>query len=233
MLRCAVFSSHGLNLSVEERVRRKLIFAGVSPKLSSFGQVVRRCNLMAVGKCTRAKTQQPARRAARGFHPLQKPRATPPDAEPKNNLRKYDGSSLWQGWTTHSPANRHDITDRAVGRTTEQLAKLVDHGIAVLNAPPAIGGVLIALIVFTPEALSALRAALDNQLQRAVNLCLGAVSSTIGLTVPAILVIGLITGQSVVLGLPQPAWSFSRSHSCSARSRSADRPQPFWRARSI
>jgi Ca2+:H+ antiporter len=54
------------------------------------------------------------------------------------------------------------------------------------------GGVLIALIVFTPEAMSALRAALGNQLQRAVNLCLGAVSSTIGLTVPAILVIGLI-----------------------------------------
>jgi Ca2+/H+ antiporter len=115
----------------------------------------------------------------------------------------------------------------------EQLAKLVDHGIAVLKAPPALGGVLIALIVFTPEAMSALRAALGNQLQRAVNLCLGAVSSTIGLTVPAILVIGLITGQSVVLGLPQPAWSFSRSHSCSARSRSADRPQPFWRARCI
>jgi Ca2+:H+ antiporter len=61
--------------------------------------------------------------------------------------------------------------------------------------------VLIALIVFTPEAMSALRAALDNQMQRAVNLCLGAVSSTIGLTVPAVLVIGLITGQSVVLGL--------------------------------
>jgi Ca2+:H+ antiporter len=83
----------------------------------------------------------------------------------------------------------------------EQLAKLIDHGIAVLNAPPAMGGVLIALIVFTPEAMSALRAALGNQLQRAVNLCLGAVSSTIGLTVPAILVIGLITGQPVVLGL--------------------------------
>jgi Ca2+:H+ antiporter len=78
---------------------------------------------------------------------------------------------------------------------------LVDHGIAVLHAPPAIGGVLIALIVFTPEAMSALRAALDNQMQRAVNLCLGAVSSTIGLRVPAILAIGLITGQSVVLGL--------------------------------
>ena len=48
----------------------------------------------------------------------------------------------------------------------KQLAKLIDHGIAVLGAPAALGGVLIAVIVFTPEAISALRAALDNQLQR-------------------------------------------------------------------
>ena len=83
----------------------------------------------------------------------------------------------------------------------KQLAKLIDHGIAVLGAPVALGGVLIALIVFTPEGMSALRAALDNQLQRAVNLCLGAALSTIGLTVPAVLGIGLITGQQVILGL--------------------------------
>lgn len=83
----------------------------------------------------------------------------------------------------------------------KQLAKMVDHGIAVLGAPAALGGVLIALIVFTPEGLSALRAALANQLQRAVNLCLGAALSTIALTVPAVLGIGLITGQPVILGL--------------------------------
>jgi Ca2+:H+ antiporter len=83
----------------------------------------------------------------------------------------------------------------------KQLAKLVDHGIAALGAPSALGGVLIALIVFTPEGLSALRAALANQLQRAVNLCLGAALSTIGLTVPAVLGIGLVTGQTVKLGL--------------------------------
>ena len=118
--------------------------------------------------------------------------------EPKDNLRKYHRSSLGK-------IGRHTllliIMILPIVLLAEQLAKLVDHGIAVLKAPPALGGVLIALIVFTPEAMSALRAALDNQMQRAVNLCLGSVSSTIGLTVPAILVIGLITGQSVVLGL--------------------------------
>jgi Ca2+:H+ antiporter len=119
-------------------------------------------------------------------------------AEPKDDLRNYSWSSLGK-------VGRHTVllivTMLPIVLLAKQLAKLVDHGIAVLHAPPAIGGVLIALIVFTPEAMSALRAALDNQLQRSVNLCLGAASSTIGLTVPAILVIGLITGQSVVLGL--------------------------------
>jgi Ca2+:H+ antiporter len=83
----------------------------------------------------------------------------------------------------------------------KQLAKLIDHGIGVLGAPSALGGVLIAMVVFTPEGLSALRAALANQLQRAVNLCLGGALSTIGLTVPAVLAAGWITGSPVVLGL--------------------------------
>ncbi|MBL6458567.1 hypothetical protein JMJ55_24830 [Belnapia sp. T6] len=83
----------------------------------------------------------------------------------------------------------------------KSLAKVLDYGIAVLGAPPALGGVLIAMVVFTPEGISALRAITANQLTRAVNLCLGAATSTLGLTVPAVLVIGLATGQPVVLGL--------------------------------
>jgi len=84
---------------------------------------------------------------------------------------------------------------------SKSLAAVLDFGIARLGAPAALGGVLIAMVVFTPEGLSALRAVATNQLTRAVNLCLGAATSTLGLTVPAILVIGLLTGQTVVLGL--------------------------------
>ncbi len=93
------------------------------------------------------------------------------------------------------------ITMLPIVLLAKQLAKLIDHGIVVLGAPPALGGVLIALIVFTPEAIAALRAALDNQLQRSINLCLGSSASTIGLTVPAILGLGLATGKTMVLGL--------------------------------
>lgn len=84
---------------------------------------------------------------------------------------------------------------------SKSLAKFLDQGIALSGAPPALGGIIIAMIVFTPEGISALKAVAANQLTRAINLCLGAATSTLGLTVPAILLIGLLTHQPVVLGL--------------------------------
>ncbi|MBX8828174.1 calcium:proton antiporter, partial [Ochrobactrum sp. SFR4] len=54
------------------------------------------------------------------------------------------------------------------------LAILIDYGIETVNAPVALGGVLIAIIVFTPESITAVKAALNNEMQRAINLCLGA-----------------------------------------------------------
>ena len=83
----------------------------------------------------------------------------------------------------------------------KKLAVPIDHGIRVLGAPAALGGFLVAVLVLSPESVSAVRAALANQLQRSVNLLLGSVLATIGLTIPAVLTIGLLTGKSIVLGL--------------------------------
>jgi Ca2+:H+ antiporter len=58
-------------------------------------------------------------------------------------------------------------------------------------------------LVLAPEGLTALHAALDNQLQRAVNVCLGSALATIGLTIPAVLTIALIAKVDVHLGLDQ------------------------------
>ena len=82
-----------------------------------------------------------------------------------------------------------------------QLAVPIEHGIRVLGAPAALGGLLVAAVVLSPESLSAARAALANQLQRSVNILLGSVLATIGLTIPAVLIIGLATGKAIVLGL--------------------------------
>jgi Ca2+:H+ antiporter len=93
------------------------------------------------------------------------------------------------------------VTLAIVVALAEYLAILVDFGIEDLQLPDALGGVLVAVLVLSPEGLSAFRAALDNRLQRAVNVCLGSALATIGLTIPAVLTIGLITGREVHLGL--------------------------------
>ncbi|UUX50848.1 hypothetical protein NUH88_03900 [Nisaea acidiphila] len=84
---------------------------------------------------------------------------------------------------------------------SKRMATVVDYGIVQVSAPPAIGGVIIALLVLIPEGMAALQAARTNRLQRSVNLLLGSALSTIGLTVPAVLAIGLLTGEMITLGL--------------------------------
>lgn len=86
---------------------------------------------------------------------------------------------------------------------SEFLAVIVDYGIEDLDLPDSLGGVLIAILVLAPEGLAALHAALANHLQRAVNVCLGSALATIGLTIPAVLIVGLVTGRDVHLGLTQ------------------------------
>ncbi len=82
-----------------------------------------------------------------------------------------------------------------------KLAYPVDYAIETLHAPVAVGGVAMAVIVATPEAISAVRAASANHLQRSINIFLGSVLSTIGLTVPAIIIVGQLTGHPIELGL--------------------------------
>lgn len=84
---------------------------------------------------------------------------------------------------------------------SHSMAVVVDFGIKSANLPPLLGGVLIAVIVFTPESMTAVKAALNNEFQRAINLCHGAFVSTVGLTVPSVLIIGLITGKTVLFGM--------------------------------
>jgi len=84
---------------------------------------------------------------------------------------------------------------------SHNMAVVVDFGIKAANLPPLLGGVLIAFIVFTPESMTAVKAALNNEFQRAINLCHGAFVSTVGLTIPAILIIGLIMGKTVLFGM--------------------------------
>lgn len=83
----------------------------------------------------------------------------------------------------------------------DHLAKPIDYLVETMHAPPPLGGVVMAVLVATPEAISAVRAAVADRLQRAVNIFLGSVLSTIGLTVPVMLAISHLTGHTITLGL--------------------------------
>ena len=83
----------------------------------------------------------------------------------------------------------------------EQFAHPIDYLVEELGAPSAVGGLIVAALVATPEAIGAVRAALANHLQRSVNIFLGSILSTIGLTVPAVVVVSRLMGHDIVLGV--------------------------------
>src|SRR5213595_3105201 len=83
----------------------------------------------------------------------------------------------------------------------EKFAIPLDNCIERLGMPQAFGGAIVAGLVLAPEALSAVKAARGNQLQRSVNILHGSVLASIGLTIPAVLIIGMTTNRQVVLGI--------------------------------
>jgi Ca2+:H+ antiporter len=83
----------------------------------------------------------------------------------------------------------------------EQMAVPIDYLIETVKAPTTLGGIIIAALVATSEAIGATRSALANRLQRSINISLGSVLATIGLTVPAMLAISYITAHEIYLGL--------------------------------
>jgi Ca2+:H+ antiporter len=83
----------------------------------------------------------------------------------------------------------------------KQMSAPLDAMVGRLGAPIALSGLLLAVLVLTPEAIAALKAARENQLQRSINILLGSVLASIGLTIPLVIVISLATGRSLLLGL--------------------------------
>src|SRR2546423_3108424 len=83
----------------------------------------------------------------------------------------------------------------------EKFAIPLDNSIERFGMPQAFGGAIVAGLVLAPEALSAINAARKNQLQRSVNILHGSVLASIGLTIPAVLTIGMISKRAVTLGI--------------------------------
>ncbi len=83
----------------------------------------------------------------------------------------------------------------------EKFAIPLDNSIEKFGMPQEFGGAIIAALVLTPEGIGAIQADLRNQLQRSINILFGSVLATIGLTIPAVLTISLVTKRPVTLGV--------------------------------
>lgn len=89
----------------------------------------------------------------------------------------------------------------AVVLLAKQFAFVINAGVSAMGAPVGVTGVIIALIVLTPEGISAVNAARSDALQKSLNLALGSSLATIGLTIPAMAAASALMDAQLVLGL--------------------------------
>jgi Ca2+:H+ antiporter len=81
------------------------------------------------------------------------------------------------------------------------LTPVMEFGIDKVGAPKAVVGIIIAGIVLLPEGLAAFRAARANRLQTSMNLALGSVLASIGLTIPAVAGVSILLHKQLTLGV--------------------------------
>ena len=89
----------------------------------------------------------------------------------------------------------------AVVLLAKKFSQVVDAGAALIGAPPAFAGILVALLILLPEGVAAIAAARRNDLQKSINLALGSSLATLGLTIPAVAVAAYELDKQLVLGL--------------------------------
>ncbi|MBR0718170.1 calcium:proton antiporter [Bradyrhizobium liaoningense] len=89
----------------------------------------------------------------------------------------------------------------AVVLLAKKFSLVVDAVAAMIGAPPAFAGLVVALLILMPEGVSAVAAARKNDLQKSINLALGSSLATIGLTIPAVGIATYMLDQPLVLGL--------------------------------
>jgi Ca2+:H+ antiporter len=89
----------------------------------------------------------------------------------------------------------------SVVAVAERFSTGLEKALTAWGTPDAILGLVIALLVLLPEALTALIAARANAIQKSLNIALGSALASIGLTIPAIAMVSLLSGRELNLGL--------------------------------
>lgn len=89
----------------------------------------------------------------------------------------------------------------AVVLLAKALSPTLEMAVASMGAPKTVVGIIIALVVLLPESIAAYHAARANRLQASLNLALGSALASIGLTIPAVALVSLMTGWTLSLGI--------------------------------
>lgn len=87
----------------------------------------------------------------------------------------------------------------------KSLAPDIETMVMKVGAPKSLVGVIIAAVVLLPEGLAAYRAAKKNRIQTSLNLALGSALASIGLTIPAVATVSIVTGMRITLGIDMKA----------------------------
>jgi Ca2+:H+ antiporter len=83
----------------------------------------------------------------------------------------------------------------------KKFASLLEASLHSVGAPEAVAGIIIAMVVLAPESITAVRAALNDVLQKSLNLALGSSLATIGLTIPAVALTNIALGKQIQIGV--------------------------------
>jgi Ca2+:H+ antiporter len=89
----------------------------------------------------------------------------------------------------------------AVVGLAKTLSPSIERVVANMGWPDSLVGIVIAALVLLPEGTAALRSARADRLQTSLNLALGSVLASIGLTIPTVAVVFVSIQQPLVLGL--------------------------------
>lgn len=81
------------------------------------------------------------------------------------------------------------------------LSPTLEAAVHSMGAPKAVVGIIIAGVVLLPEGIAAYHAARANRLQTSLNLALGSALASIGLTIPAVAIVALVTERTILLGI--------------------------------
>jgi Ca2+:H+ antiporter len=89
----------------------------------------------------------------------------------------------------------------AVVGLAKMLSPSIERAVAAADAPRAVVGIVIAMLVLLPETWAAVRAARANRLQTSMNLAVGSAIASIGLTIPVVVLTAHALALRLVLGL--------------------------------